>query len=208
MSSALADCLEVWGVEENTVIFSDGSLGFCLDVAPTDVSCVDTDHCNDLRQELCKLLNSLPSGIDVQFIQEIKNGNDKVIDEYEKLCHGAKSKLIKELSLKRVESLKALDSEGLLPVHTLKLLVRKSPEKSLLNKKSMFSKESLFQKVSESNLNFEIKTLNRIKSDMVQMLSNLSLKTKEISTDEIVNELYEQWNPLRAVKLEEYDPTD
>lgn len=208
MSSALADCLEVWGVEENTVIFSDGSLGFCLDVAPTDVSCVDTDHCNDLHQELCKLLNSLPSGIDVQFIQEIKSGNDKVIDEYEKLCHRAKSKLIKELSLKRVESLKSLDSEGLLPVHTLKLLVRKSPEKSLLSKKSILSKESLFQKTSESNLRFEIKSLNRIKSDMVQLLSGLGLKTKEVSTDEIVNELYKQWNPLRAVELDEYDPTD
>lgn len=155
MSTALADCLQVWGIESNTVVFSDGSLGACLELSPIDVSCSDEYRCNDLHEGLCSFLNSLPSGVDIQFIQEIKSGNDKVIQDYENLCHGAKSELIKELSLKRVKSLNALDSQGLLPVHKLKLLIRKPLSKSLLNKKSIFSKESLSLRLLRAILNLK-----------------------------------------------------
>ncbi|MCB0370606.1 MAG: hypothetical protein KDD45_14565 [Bdellovibrionales bacterium] len=208
MAAALADCLQVWGVENNKIIFSDGSLGLCLELNPIDVSCSDENRCNDIHEGLCSILNALPSGIDIQFIQEIKSGNAKVIDEYEKLCHGAKSKVTEKLSLKRVESLRMLDSEGLLPVHKLKLLIRKPLAKSLITKKSIFSKESLFPKITEESLKREIKSLNRIKDDITQMLSNLGLAAKILNSDEIVKELYDQWNPCRQVGLDTYDPTD
>ena len=208
MSKALADLLEVWGVEGNTIIFSDGSLGLCLEVEPIDVNCFDYYESNDLHDSLCGFLNALPSGIDIQFIQEIKGGNNKVIENYKGQCLKSNSALIKELSLKRVESLQALDSSGLLPVHKLKLLIRKPLSKSLISKKSIFSKESDFPNITDANLSFEVKALKRIKNDIVQTLLNLGLKSKILPSDEIVNELYNQWNPVRPVRLESYDPTD
>lgn len=208
MSVALADSLQVWGIENNTVIFSDGSLGACLELIPIDVSCSDSDRCNDLHDGLCSFLNALPSGIDIQFIQEIKAGNNKVIKNYEDQCLKSQSELIKELSLKRVESLNSLDSEGFLPVHGLKLLIRKPLSNKLISKKSIFSKESLFPKVTKNNLNAEIKALNRIKSDITQVLLGLGIETRSLLTDEIVKEIYSQWNPTRKLGLDTYDPTD
>ena len=75
MSAVLSDELQVWGVEDDVIIYTDGSIGFGLELSPIDVSCADNYQANDLHENLCKFLNSLPSGIDIQFIQEITEGN-------------------------------------------------------------------------------------------------------------------------------------
>ncbi|MCB0415561.1 MAG: hypothetical protein KDD50_14585, partial [Bdellovibrionales bacterium] len=112
MSSALSDQLQVWGVEDDTIIYTDGSIGFCLALSPIDVSCADEYTANKIHDNLCKFLNALPSGIDIQFLQEITEGNKAVIDENEQLCHKAQLDLIKELNLKKVETLRELDAHG------------------------------------------------------------------------------------------------
>lgn len=90
MSGVLADKLQVWGLEDDYIIFSDGSLGFCLEVQPIDVSCWDEVGMNDLHFGLCGFLNALPSGIDIQFIQDICSGNDQIISDNQELCLNSK----------------------------------------------------------------------------------------------------------------------
>lgn len=212
MSAAISDQLQVWGVEEDTIIYTDGSIGFGLELSPIDVSCIDGFGANDIHENLSKFLNTLPTGIDIQFIQEISEGNEKVISENEKLCGLSKSELIKGLNLKKVESLRELDSYGLLPVHKLKLIVRKPLTRSILTKKSIFSNDRLFPEISERNLNHEVKTLKKLKSEIKGQLNKLGLNISYIPTQKIVSEVYDQWNPTRSfknkVKLENYDPSD
>jgi conjugal transfer ATP-binding protein TraC len=212
MSVALSDQLQVWGVEEDTIIYTDGSIGFGLEISPIDVSCMDNYGVNDIHDSLSKFLNSLPTGIDIQFIQEISEGNEKIIAENERLCEQSKSQLIKGLNLKKVESLRELDSYGLLPVHKLKLIVRKPLTRSILTKKSIFSNDKLFPEVSDKNLNSEIRALKKLKNEILGQLEKMNLSVLEIPTRTIVSEIYDQWNPTRSfkskVKLENYDPSD
>jgi len=39
MSVSLSDKLQVWGFEGNNIVYTDGSLGFALELNPLDVSC-------------------------------------------------------------------------------------------------------------------------------------------------------------------------
>ncbi|MBT4762908.1 MAG: TraC family protein [Bdellovibrionaceae bacterium] len=208
MSAVLADKLQVWGMEDDFIIYSDGSLGFCLETLPIDVSCWDEYALNDFHDKLCQLLNALPINIDVQFIQSICSGNAQTLLDNETLCKASKNEKIQKLSLKRVSHLQNIDKSGYLPVHKLKILVRKKLTKSLMNKTSIFSGTQLFNEMSEANLKTELKKCARIKDDLMGVLNNLGLNTRQIKAQDIVEELYMQWNPVRDEELKSYDPSD
>lgn len=212
MSAILSDQLQVWGIEDNIIIYTDGSIGFALELTPLDVSCADDYIANQIHDDLCKFLNSLPSGVDLQFIQEITEGNNQIINENERLCHLSNSELIKKLNLKRVNDLRHYDEQGLIPTHKLKLIIRKPLSKSLITKKSVFSSEKRFPQISEKNLQIEVKALKKLQGEIYQQLQNMRLTVKTIETEKIVSDVYDLWNPIRSlkqnIKMESYDPSD
>ncbi len=212
MNAILSDQLQVWGVEDNVIIYTDGSIGFALEIIPLDVSCADSYMANQVHDDLCKFLNSLPSGIDLQFIQEITDGNSQTIDENENLCSLSNSELIKELNLMRVKELRNEDDLGFIPTHKLKLILRKPLTKSLLTRKSIFSNEHLFPQISEKNFQNEVRSLKKLQNEVCQQLENMNLSVNVIKTEKIVSELYDQWNPIRSkkqkIKMDSYDPSD
>lgn len=72
MSAKLADYLQVWGLEENHIVFTDGSFGLGFKLRPTDASCWSIDQANDYSQKLIQFLNGLPPEIDFQLVSDIK----------------------------------------------------------------------------------------------------------------------------------------
>ncbi|MCB0414910.1 MAG: ATP-binding protein, partial [Bdellovibrionales bacterium] len=108
--------------------------------------------------------------------------------------------------------LRELDAHGYLPVHKLKLIVRRPLTKSILTKKSIFSNDHLFPDISEKNIKSEIKSLHKLKSEIIQQLEGLKVKADFISSEKIVSEVYDLWNPARSfknkIKLDSYDPND
>ena len=68
MSSKLADYLQVWGLEDHHIIFSDGSFGMGFSLNPVDASCWSIEQSNEYAQRLIQFLNGLPPEIDFQFI--------------------------------------------------------------------------------------------------------------------------------------------
>jgi hypothetical protein len=79
MSAVLADYLQIWGFEDDYVLFSDSSLGFGLELVPIAVASWSNERVNGLSEKLCQFLNALPDGVDCQFVQEIRSGNTAVI---------------------------------------------------------------------------------------------------------------------------------
>ena len=67
--SALAHKLDVWGFEEDSLIYKDCSLGQVLKLQPRDTTCATDQELNSLHQGVCDFLNGLPSGIFVQFVK-------------------------------------------------------------------------------------------------------------------------------------------
>lgn len=118
MSAKLADYLQVWGLEDHHIIFSDGSFGMGFSLHPVDASCWSIEQSNEYAQRLIQFLNGLPPEIDFQFISDIKAGNLELIERHQ-LSDVSDSEIVNELTSARCEKLTNIDAEGLLPKHGL-----------------------------------------------------------------------------------------
>lgn len=208
MKTALSDYMQIWGFDGDTIIFSDGSLGFGLSVVPLDASCWSGQQINEFSQRVAQFLNALPDGLDLQFIQDITGGNKKLIDEHREMAKECENPIVSTLTEIRAARLNQLDEAGLVPSHTLKLFVRRAPQSSLLERPKFFSKAKQFQKIAEDKLAFEISSLERVKADLISGLDHLGMRAALIPVDEIADLVYLQWNPTRNVPRSGYDPDD
>lgn len=208
MSATLADYLQIWGFEQNFIIYSDGSIGFMLDSVPVDISTWSDDRINSFADSLSQFLNGLQPKIDIQFIQDIVPGNNKVIQAHKSLALNSNNQVAKTLCFERVDILSKVDEQGALPTHKLKIVVRKSLSQNILEKPRIFSKEKLFQDMAEVKLAREIDLAQRLKENLIQNLNLLGISSTEMTSDEIAEVLYRQWNPSRRIPFASYDPEE
>lgn len=208
MSATLADHLQIWGFEQNFIIYSDGSIGFMLDAVPVDISTWSDDRINNFANNVSQFLNGLQSKIDIQFIQDIVPGNKKVIQNHESLALSSNNEVAKALCQERAKLLLKADEHGAIPTHRLKIIVRKPFSQNILEKPRIFSKEKLFQEIAESKLVREIELAQRLKENLIQNLNLLGISSTEMTSDEIADVLYNQWNPSRRIPFASYDPEE
>jgi conjugal transfer ATP-binding protein TraC len=208
MNSVLADYLDVWGFEEDFVLFSDSSLGFGLELEPVDVSCWADERINSLSERLKQFLNSLPDGVDCQFLQEIRAGNQAVIDAHLELSKGSTDKAARLLCESRANGFSKLDAQGKVPFHGLKLFVRRPPTAQILLRPKLLQAGKKFQTIAQVQLEREIAITERLKESIEQILRALGVSTKRLTAGVIYSEMHELWNPGRAISAPEYDPED
>ncbi len=208
MSHSLADCLQIWGFEKDYMIFSDGSLGFALDCTPVDVSAWSDERINAFSEKISQFLSGLPALLDIQFVQDIESGNITVIEEHNSLATDAKNEAAKSLCLARTKKLSEADIAGDLPVHRLKIFVRKRLSQNILEKPKLLSNERLFTEISEAKLEREMELTSRIKEHVIQGLLLLEIQSRNLSANEIADLLYTQWNPSRNIPFRSYDPEE
>lgn len=207
---ALADQLQIWGLENEIIVFTDGSLGFALEIKAIDVSCWSDEVTESYDEKLRQFLNGLPANIDIQFVQDIKKYFDEELKSSQKLLKPNTSELQKSLSDQRIEKFISLNNDGLLPKQNIKIFVRKPMSQSLIDKPKLFSKSTLFPKMSEERFVSEISKMRRIKDDMISSLNLLGVFPQEMKSDDILEELYRFWNPSRPIDKAQssYDPED
>ena len=208
MNSSLADYLQIWGFEQDLIIYADGSLGFALDCVPVDISTWSDEDINNYSEGIKQFLNGLPENIDIQFVQDIVPGNNVVLDKYKKLSQKTENETARFLCFERVSALEEDDSLGQIPIHRLKILVRRPLSQNLIAKPSLFSKEKLFQDISEMKLSRDMELILRLRENLTQSLEALHLKVNNITADEMAGLLYSQWNPSRRIPLKNYNPDE
>jgi conjugal transfer ATP-binding protein TraC len=206
-SSVLADYLQIWGLEKDFIIFSDGSSGFGLTAQTVDISCWDDEKINTFSKNIKQFLNGLPENIDIQFIQEIDKGNVELIEQHKNLSIN-KDEIANKLLEERTERLESLDENGAIPRQSLKIFVRVPFSRPLLTKPRFFFQKNNFQDLSEENLKQEISKTSQVKDNLVQSLKLLGIESNTIDGDQILDLIYHQWNPRRNVSKPPYDPED
>ena len=82
-SDILTDELQLWGFENDRMVFDDGSIGAAIRITPLDVTAFSDEQRNALTGSLIQFLNSLPSGLDLQFVCDIRDGNEDEISVFE-----------------------------------------------------------------------------------------------------------------------------
>lgn len=208
MSKSLADILEIWGFDGDFIVYRDASIGFMLECVPVDVSTWSDDRLNSYADRIGQFLNSLSAHTDIQFIQDIEPGNDRVIKAHEQLSANAKNEVARSLCLARVERLKKQDEAGMLPVHSLKIVVRRPFSQNLLERPKLFSKEKHFEEIAGQRLAREIQAAERLRDTLRQGLEILEIGTRTYTADEVARILYQQWNPSRGVPFRSYNPEE
>lgn len=208
MNSVLADYLQVWGIENDKVIYIDGSFGFGFELQPRDSSCWSIEQANAYSQRLAQFLNGLPSEIDLQFVQDIKAGNIDTIDKHQNVDNKNINDggVIHELTKARVSKFLLLDKDGLLPKHRLYLFVRRKSSGPLINKFSFFKKTKYFESMAEEKLKKELILTERLSFDIQSGLTSLELAPQFLNSENLLKLIYDQWNPSRNSLLGNVNP--
>ena len=208
MSHPLSDALQIWGFEDNFILFSDGSLGFGLEISPLDVDCWEDGSVDNLASRIGLFLNGLPEGIDLQFVQDIGPGNEPLIRQHEKLeCRGLVP-AAKALHDARVSTLLREEQEEALVRHRLRVLVRRKPQSASTKKPSLFSRPKLFLPLAADVLERELASTCELRDEIERNLLTLGVNVLRLNEKEIAELIYEQWNPTRDVELVDYDPEE
>lgn len=209
-SSNLADYLQIWGMEDDFVIFADGSMGFGLNAHPIDVSCWNDERINAFATQVGQFLNGLPEEIDIQFVQEIEKGNENLLTQHLSLIPSTPhtSPISQTLCEERHARLTRLDDAGAVPHHRLRILLRRPLSAPLLGKPKIFSRTKNFEKLSEERLALESAKTSQIRDNLIQSLKQLSVEAIQMGADEMLDLLYSQWNPSRGIDRPKYDPED
>lgn len=205
MKNVLADYLQIWGIENNTIIFADGSYGFGLKITPIDCSCWSADMANGFSAQVTTFLNGLPSELDLQFIQDIKGGNVETIKQHGRVDF-TENEVVRELTNERVKKYQLEDDQGFLPRHETLVFVRKRAPSQLVTQNGLFRSFKLFQEIAETQFKRDLTIIERLKNDIAFGLTNLGLKPIHLETEDVTRLIYQQWNPARKTELGNINP--
>lgn len=207
-SDRLADLLEIWGFENNFIIYGDGSVGATLSLTPVDVSCWEDGRVNSLAARVCQLLNALPEEIDIQFAQDICRGNDDLLNANEKTRHPNCTELARSLSEERLTGLRALDSDGSIPSHRLTMIVRKGLKNRDAMKPRLFGRPKHFSAMSSQLLRETISYLEKILKNIESNMAGIGIVATRLAADQVLDKTFDQWNPTRGIERPQYDSGD
>jgi len=208
MNPILADKLQLWGFEDDFIIFSDGSFGFGLEISQLDIDCLSDEAVNALAERTSQFLNGLPVSSDIQFVKTVVSGSNDLLQGHLQLAQTSQNDIAKVLTQERVKRLHDLEAGNLLPKHHLYVFVRRKSQGPLFQKPKFFSRPKLFEKMGESILTREIVTTQSLRDHVARGLSTLGIQSKTLNADTLANIIYRQWNPSRPTELSGYDSED
>jgi conjugal transfer ATP-binding protein TraC len=198
LNSVLSDRLELWGFEGSVMVFKDFSLGQALELLPIDVSCADASTINVLQARLRQLLNGCPSGLSIQFVQEVSSGYECELQQHSADSSYCLTPLVADMTEARVAKFREFDLNRELPRQKLFLFLRRSFEKppSL----SLFSTNQKENRLNENRLTRELESFERIVCDLQSSLEAIGVQGEILNEADVFSMIYRQWNPDRPVE--------
>lgn len=208
IDNTLADCLQLWGFENDVMIYSDCSLGCMLKVTPIDISCEQNETINHFKIQLVNLVNSLPENISVQFLQNITTGQDDILSAHGNLVEEDTHLLYQQMTTERLNHFQNLDSKGMLPKQELYLIIRSGLSKKLksrsgfnfFNKKIKTPQEQLQEILDQEIKKFELKV-----RQICGSLESVGLASYRMKAKEIYKFIYAVLNPDRPIPAKDFN---
>jgi conjugal transfer ATP-binding protein TraC len=207
-SDILTDELQLWGFESDHMVFDDGSIGAAIRITPLDVTAFSDEQRNALAGSLIQFLNSLPSGLDLQFVCDIRDGNEDEIATFEAAAGLSNNDAAKSLALDRAAMFRDFDRRGYIPKFDLHVFIRKPLSQKLADKPKLLNLNKKFPEITSDRLKTEISYFERTLEDLTQGIRSLGLTYKVLTPEDTLKLIYQQWNPTRKISLGQYDPED
>ena len=207
-SEKLADYLEIWGFERDLVVFRDGSLGFAFKTTPKPTEHYSDEGLDQVASHIKDFLNHLPENIDFQIVQDVSEMSEEKLSKHLELKSPEADEISKKLCDERVGRLKIISEQNTLPEITYRIFFRKPLTQSLVDKPKFLSKTQDFPEISETRFNKEVLLASKFRDEVIISLENIGARVTPLSSNEISELIYRQWNPERLAMLNELDPED
>ncbi|MEZ4814411.1 MAG: ATP-binding protein [Bdellovibrionota bacterium] len=201
--------LQVWGVEGENFIFQDGSQGAAFELKGLNADSCSDEEINTLKSRIGNFLNSLKSGISLQFVFDVTS-EYRTAREHEEISKKSEIVAARELSKERIgKVLGQIDSEEI-PTYKLYLFLRQESQIKKLKIGGFFKRESRFCDLSETQYKLERAELETLAGTFESGLRSLGLSLKRLGEAQLLELLDEQWNPqtLKRFKSSEQHPDD
>jgi conjugal transfer ATP-binding protein TraC len=208
MMNALVQKLETWGFEEGITLFKDRSLGFGFRLKPQDISCESDEKVNQIKAQLRSFLGSLPSGIDVQFVQIIDKAGPRDLDDH--LSYSANATpMIRQVAEVRHQKFSQLDDVGALPAQENLVYVRMPFDDQMGVKVRVFDmKLGQARDETEARLQTALLRAESMRAEIERNLIAAGFAIERLTPPEVIQSVFEAWNPNHAVGLGQFDETD
>lgn len=204
-STILADELQIWGFEEGKILFEDGSLGVGFRVSTLDANPLSDDSRNAVTQKVSQFLNGLPTGLDLQFVYDIRRGHEDDFLQVDNLIQRSQNESAKSISHDRLRMYQDYDKNHLIPKFDLHVFIRKPFAQKLIQQKRFFSVKPKFSEISERQLQNELRQFNRVIEDLSQNFASIGLRAHQLEPNKVLALIYAQWNPVRKVPFGKYN---
>jgi hypothetical protein len=164
------------------MVFKDLT-GCGFELSAIDVSSQSDESINILKHQVRQFLNGLPPGLSIQFVQQITNGNDWLIDSHGDVRRENLTEFQNEILESRLKKFRELDDQGEIPRQRLFIFIRKKFESFPKNKWDLlkFWKPRVIS-LHEGHLKSEIQKFEQVLENVVTQLSNLRYATS-LSTE-------------------------
>jgi len=203
--NTLTEKIEVWGFSEGITLFQDSSLGFGFRLCAADISCATDEKINLVRSQLRSFLGSLPSGIDLQFVQTIEKDSENGIKAHVSGGTNA-SELVQSLAAARGEKFSILAETGNLPLRENLLFVRVPPPKK--NRKHFIR---LFANSSEEikqNSRIALEHAKSLRAEIGRNLGAAGFPSLPLSPEETGKMVFDTWNPNHPLGMGGFEEED
>ncbi len=207
-TQALINQLEIWGFEDGIAIFKDRSLGFGFHLSSHDISCESDEKINQIKGQLHTFLGSLPSGIDIQFNQSVEKVGKRDLDEHLSFSRRA-IPLIRHVAEARYQKFSELDESGVLPLRKNFVFVRIPFDDQIAAKVRILDLSiRRAHDESEARLNRALARAQSIQAEIERNLIAAGFVVRRFQTSEVVEKIFDTWNPHHPLGLGHFDETD
>jgi conjugal transfer ATP-binding protein TraC len=208
MVNALVEKFEPWGFEDGITLFKDKSLGFTFKIKSQDISCEPDEKVNQIKVQLRSFLGSLPSDIDVQFVQAIDKAGTTDLDEHLSYSKNA-IPMIRQVAEVRHRKFAELDDVGALPSQENFVFIRVPFDDQTSAKVGVFDmKFARSREESEARLHCALSRAATMRAEIERNLIAAGFVVERLTPPEIVLDIFGAWNPNHLVGLGEFDETD
>jgi len=205
-SDRLSDYLDVWGIENDSVIFLDGGIGTGFELVPMDPSALSDDALNQTAHDLTSFLNGLPSGIRIQFVRDVVPAKGDEIARHKWLIHEKADPVACTLTDTRVRVLQSQISDGTLRSHRVFVFLRVPMPKPAGFSLISSIRGSRADDITRESVDRHVAETGRVADGVEAGLRQLGMKPRKLGAREIMELTYRQWNPDRPSELPQFDP--
>ena len=197
VSKSLAERLPFWHLDDDFIVFNDGSLGAGFRLGGFDISCANPDEINLFNRNLEHLLVSCAEGTRLQLFYRLTPNIQKVLADHELVSAGAAPvyEAVREARLKFFKETAAGNGYFVPEIY---LFVRS--EALFLKKKKLFEKQAQYEQVTKRRYDEHREKFSRLVSQLESSLKQCKLAPVGVGREEWFGLVFSYLNLSRSEK--------